>query len=73
MIARAHSLEPGQVSDLIYGTDGYYIVKLTSKNDQSIRFQFIKIALHEFDQRLAAVKQAGKVKEYISVQSTEQK
>ncbi len=73
VIARAHSLEPGQVSDLIYGTDGYYIVKLTSKNDQSIRFQFIKIALHEFDQRLAAVKQAGKVKEYISVQSTEQK
>ncbi|MFZ1812424.1 MAG: peptidylprolyl isomerase [Candidatus Saccharimonadales bacterium] len=67
VIAKVQSLQPGQVTELIYGTDGYYVAKLTSKSDQAVRFQFIKIALHEFESRLAAAKKAGKVKEYIAV------
>ena len=67
VIARVNSLQPGQVTELIYGTDGYYIAKLTSKTDQFVKFQFIKISLHEFDVRLAAAKKAGKIKEYITV------
>lgn len=69
VIAKATALKTGQVSDLIYGTDGYYIVKLTSKTDQSVRFQFIKIALNEFEKQYMAVRTGGKTKEYIAVQA----
>lgn len=62
-------LQPGQTTELIYGTDGYYIAKLTSKNDQTVQFQFIKIELKEFEKRLAAVKAAKKIKEFISIKS----
>lgn len=71
VIAKVNLLQPGQVTELIYGTDGYYIAKLTSKNDQSVHFQFIKIALHEFDARLAEVQKSNKIKEYISVQKAQ--
>ena len=66
-LAAANKLTPGQTSELIYGTDGYYIVKLTSKSASSIRFQVIKIATLEFENRLEAVKKANKVKEYIDI------
>ena len=69
VIAKVYAVQPGQVTELIYGTDGYYVAKLTSKNDQTVRFQFIKVALKEFGSRLDAVKKAGKVKEYITVSS----
>lgn len=71
VIAAAGKLTPGQTTELIYGTDGYYVAKLTSKNATVIRYQVIKVALAEFDNRLAAVKKAGKVKEYITVQGAQ--
>ncbi len=72
VIAKVSTLQPGQITELLYGTDGYYVAKLTSKNDQSVKFQFIKITLREFDARLAAVKKAGKIKEYIRISQINQ-
>ena len=71
VIAAALKLTPGQTTELIYGTDGYYIAKLTAKNDQNLQFQFIKIKLTEFDKRFTAVKAAKKIREFISVQAGE--
>lgn len=68
ILAVAQKLQPGQISDLIYGTDGYYVLKFTSKTDSTIKYQVIKISLKELDQRLKSVKDAKKVKEYINVQ-----
>ncbi len=67
ILAAAQKLQPGQTSELIYGTDGYYVVKLTSKTDITIKYQLIKVTLTELDKRLQAAKDAKKVKEYISV------
>ncbi len=67
VIAAANKLTPGQMTELIYGTDGYYIAKLTSKSATTIRYQVIKISVGEFEKRLEAAKKAGKIKEYIRV------
>ncbi|MFZ1458689.1 MAG: SurA N-terminal domain-containing protein [Candidatus Saccharimonadales bacterium] len=67
VIAAVNKLTAGQMTELIYGTDGYYVAKLTSKNATSVRYQVIKVTLTEFDKRLADVKQAGKIKEFITV------
>lgn len=72
VIAAVSKLTPGQTTELIYGTDGYYVAKLASKNTATVRYQFIKVQLREFDTRLAAVKKDGKVKEYITVQKLQQ-
>lgn len=67
LIPVAQKLTPGQVSDPIKGSDGYYIIKLVEKNDTSVRYSQIRIGLTELDKRFDAVKDAGKVKEYIKV------
>lgn len=67
VIAAVKRLEPGQTTDLIYGTDGYYVAKLTSKNATSVRYQFVKISLSEFEKRLKAIREDNKVKEFIDV------
>lgn len=71
VIAAVTKLEAGQVTDIIYGTDGYYIAKLTSKNEQTVQFQFIKVSLREFDKRFEAAKKAKKVNEYIKISEQE--
>lgn len=72
IITAAAKMNPGQVTELIHGTDGYYIAKVIAKNDKTIRYQFIKITLAEFDTRLTAIKKAGKIKEYIQVSEQKQ-
>lgn len=72
VIAAVNKLTPGQVTELIYGTDGYYVAKLTSKSAQSIRYQVIKVSVDEFEKRLEAVKNAKKIKEYIKVAELKQ-
>lgn len=69
VITAVAKLSPGQMTDLIYGSDGYYIAKLTSKDSQNVQYQFIKIALTEFQDRFDAVKQSDKVREYIKINS----
>jgi hypothetical protein len=66
LIAAAKRLEPGQVSGLLMGSDGYYIIKLIDKNDTSVHYAQIKIGLTELDERFEAV-QNGKIQEYIKV------
>lgn len=68
LIAAARTLQPGQVSGIIEGTDAYYIVKLTEKNDSTIRYSLIKVSLKEFDTKFEAVKKAKKIKEYIKIE-----
>ena len=67
LIAAAKRLTPGQVSQPIQGSDGYYIIKLIEKSDTSVHHAQIKVSLTELDKRFEAVKKAGKVKEYIDV------
>lgn len=61
------SLQPGQLTKIIEGADGYYIAKLVSKNDQSMQYSFIKIGFQELDKRFEMVKKAGKIQEYINI------
>jgi parvulin-like peptidyl-prolyl isomerase len=71
VIAAVSKMQAGQTTELIYGTDGYYVAKLTSKNDQTLQFQFIKISLNEFNARYDQAKAGSKVKEYIKVQKNQ--
>jgi hypothetical protein len=67
LIPVAEKLTPGQVSEPVMGSDGYYIIKLVSKNDTSVHYAQIKVGLTELDKRFEAVKNAKKIKEYIKV------
>lgn len=70
LTATASSLQAGQVSNIIAGTDGYYILKLVDKNDQTVHYARIFIAYKAFDQQLVDLKKQHKVQEYISVPAT---
>ncbi len=67
--SEAAKLSRGQVSGVIESTtgDGYYFVRLLDINDSQVSYEYIKIPLSTFDKDLAALKAAGKIKEYISV------
>lgn len=71
VIAAARQLKKGQVSDVIQGSDGYYIVKLIDKNDETIRFAQIKVDLTELEKRFNAVKEANNIEEFIEVEKVE--
>lgn len=68
----AGKLEKGQTSSVIRSTtgDGYYFVKLLEKTDTQLNYAYLSIPLTEFDNRLAGLRQAGKIKEYIKVPRT---
>jgi hypothetical protein len=65
----ARKLSIGQVSPVIRSTtgDGYYFVKLLEKTDTQLSYEYLRIPLTEFDKRLQALKDAGKIHEYIKV------
>lgn len=65
----ASKLEVGQVSPVIKTTtgDGYYFVKLLEKSDKQINYAYVRIPLTVFEDKLAALKKDGKVKEYIKL------
>ncbi len=67
IIAAARSLEPGSISDIIQGIDGYYIVKLGSKTDTLTNFSIIKVGLTQFDKDFSQLDKDGKIKEYIDI------
>lgn len=67
VITAALKLEPGQVSGLIEGTDGYYLVKLTAKDASMVQYSLIKIALTQLDTQFNTIKKDKKIQEYISV------
>lgn len=70
LVAAASALQPGQVSQVIEGSDGFYIVKLTEAKDNTIRFSKIYIAYTVYNQKLSELRKNGKIQEYIKVAET---
>lgn len=68
LIAVASALQPGQVSSVIEGADGFYVVKLLEKRDTGdVRFAKVFVAYKVVAQKIADLKKQGKVNEYITV------
>lgn len=67
LIATAKTMKPGGVSQVIEGTDGFYIVKLIDSKDNTIHFAKLFIAYTAFEKQLAQLKKDGKIQEYIKV------
>lgn len=72
----ATTLQKNEISGAIKSTsgpagEGYYFIKLLDKNDQQVNYQYLKIPLTEFNDRLAKLKKDGKVHEYISIKSAD--
>jgi parvulin-like peptidyl-prolyl isomerase len=67
--AAAATLKKGESSSVIKTTtgDGYYVVRLIEKTDTQINYQYIRIPLTAFSEKLAALKKDGKIHEYISI------
>jgi len=62
-------LKKDQISGPITTTSdsGYYFVKIIDKTDTKIRFTYLFIPLSELDNRIAQLKSAGKIREFIDV------
>lgn len=67
LIATAKGLTPGQISEPIKGTDGYYIVKLNAKTPTSVSYSIIKVKLNKFDENFQKLRDDGKIKEFIKI------
>jgi parvulin-like peptidyl-prolyl isomerase len=67
LVAAARKLEPNQLSPIIEGADGYYIIKLKSKTADAVQYAQIKINLTALNDNFEKVKKDGKIKEYIKV------
>lgn len=67
LIAAAKKMEIGQVSAPIQGSDGYYIIKLVAKNENSVHYAQIKVGLTVLDKKFDEIKKSNKIKEHIKV------
>lgn len=67
VIAAAQKLQPGQISEPIKGTDGYYIVKLNAKAATTVSYSIIKVKLTKFESNFTKLREDGKIKEFIEV------
>lgn len=67
--SEAMKLEPGESSGRFVSMngDGYYFVKLIKKTDSEVDFVSIKVSFAEFAKQFAALKEDGKISEYISI------
>lgn len=72
LIRAAQALEPGQTSDIIEGSDGYYIIKLTAKDATTVQYSQIKVSLGELDKRFETIKSQDKIRELIKVDQVQQ-
>ena len=65
----ALKLKTGELSSFVRSTtgDGYYIVQLASRNDTQLSYNFLKIPLTEFDEKLKTLAKNHKIDEYISL------
>ncbi len=66
---KALGLKIGEISEpyISESLDGYYIMKLISKNDEVVNYQLIKMPFLEFNKRVAQLKSDGKVDYYIDI------
>lgn len=67
LIAQASQMQTGSYSKLIEGADGFYIVKLLESNNDEVRFAKILIKYTYVDQKIAELKEQGKIDEFIKV------
>lgn len=67
LVAEAAKLKQNEISGVITGNDGYYIVKLLEANDTQVRFARIFIAYKEFDDKIATLRKNNGIQEYINV------
>jgi hypothetical protein len=67
LAAAASKLGIGQVSDIITGANGLYVIKTLDKREGEVRFARIFIGFKEFDRRFAALREQGGVREYITI------
>lgn len=67
LVKAATNLKVNQISDVITGTEGYHIIKLTEVNDSQVRYSQIFVSFKEFNKRLSEVKDKGGIEEYINV------
>lgn len=67
VIKAAQALQPGQLSSVIEGADGYYIIKLTAKDATTVQYSQVKVSLTELDKRFEEIKSQNKIKELIKV------
>ena len=51
--------------------DGYYFIRVVEKTDRQVRFEYLRVPLTVFKQRLAELRNNGQIKEYIKVNVTE--
>jgi len=65
----ATKLQVGGVSGIIKPTtgDGYYIIKLDQNNGTQVDYEYVHVALSQFNSQLDALKKAGKLHEYVKV------
>ena len=69
LIAIATTLQPNQVSSIIEGVDGFYVLKLLDKRDTGdVRFAKIFVSYKVVALKLADLKKQNKVNEYIKVE-----
>jgi hypothetical protein len=66
---KAAALHSGKLSGVFRSTtgDGYYVVQLTSKSDTQLSYNFIRIPLTKFAERLKTLAKNKQIHEYISV------
>ncbi|MBR5647568.1 hypothetical protein IKW73_01315 [Candidatus Saccharibacteria bacterium] len=64
----AMKLEPGEQSGRFTSIngDGYYFVKLIKKTDSEVNFVSIKVPFTEFNSRFEAIREDGRVNEFIN-------
>ena len=65
----AMKLSPGEQSGKFVSTngDGYYFVKLIAKTDTEVNFVSIKVAFTKFMQQFDALREEGKIVEFIEI------
>ena len=67
LVTTARSLGSGAISGIIQGIDGYYIVKLGSKTDDTTQYLMIKVVLNKFNNDFNKLRKEGRIKEYIKI------
>lgn len=66
---QAAKLNIGEVSGAVQPAtgDGYYVIRLNSKTESTVNFDFIHIPIVEFKLQIKQLKDAGRIKEFINV------
>lgn len=72
IVAAALQLQPGGVSGVIDGTNGFYIVKLVEKpNDKDMRLAVIFVGYKELGVKIDALRNGTNIEEYIDIDPIE--